>query len=160
MHPLLSSWIWFRWTIKVGLGEGLYTSFIFLYPGFLALQTTISQVATAIAMPSQCGISKQIKSTFVQKQPVMEVNQSFASTIFQLFTAMYMVWAFAPQFQTTLFHIVEEKESMIKVLFNLWCDMDTCSGALNFFRTNVAMGTSVWEAEPTFDELDLHRISD
>jgi hypothetical protein len=68
-----------------------------------------------MALPAQCGPTKQMKSVFVQKQPLNEFSQSFADTLFQLFTAMYLVWAFAPQLQTTLSHIVEEKETLIKV---------------------------------------------
>ncbi|KAG0581666.1 hypothetical protein KC19_4G270200 [Ceratodon purpureus] len=86
----------------------------YLTSGFLALQTTISQVTRSLALPTQCGPSKQMKSFFVQKQPLNEFSQSFADTLFQLFTAMYLVWAFAPQLQTTLSHIVEEKETLIK----------------------------------------------
>eukprot|EP00897_Mesotaenium_endlicherianum_P005320 jgi/Mesen1/4816/ME000243S03991 len=44
-----------------------------------------------------------------------EINdQSYASTSFQLFAAMYMVWALAPLMQVTLTHIVNEKESLLK----------------------------------------------
>lgn len=69
-----------------------------------------------MALSAQCGPTKQMKSFFVQKQPLNEFSQSFANTVFQLFTAMYLVWAFAPLLQTTLSNIVEEKETLIKVL--------------------------------------------
>lgn len=87
----------------------------YLASGFLALQSIISQTAEKMALPkSPCFQEKYSKSTFAQQQPLPSYHLSFASMMFQFFTAMYMVWALIPQLQTVLYHIVKEKEDLIK----------------------------------------------
>lgn len=87
----------------------------YLASGFLALQSTISQTAQKMALPkSPCSQKNYSKSTFAQQQPLPSYHLSFASKMFQFFTAMYMVWALIPQLQTVLYHIVKEKEDLIK----------------------------------------------
>ncbi|KAL2632396.1 hypothetical protein R1flu_017082 [Riccia fluitans] len=86
----------------------------YLNSGFLALQSVISQVTRTTALPgSSCG-SQKGKTTFVRQQALTAYHRSFASLEFQLFTALYMVLALSPVLQTTLTHIVQEKQSLVK----------------------------------------------
>ncbi|KAL3695276.1 hypothetical protein R1sor_009352 [Riccia sorocarpa] len=86
----------------------------YLNSGFLALQSVISQVTRATALPgSTCG-SQKGKTTFVRQQALPAYHRSFASLEFQLFTALYMVLALSPVLQTTLTHLVQEKQTLLK----------------------------------------------
>ncbi|KAG6542864.1 hypothetical protein Mapa_015768 [Marchantia paleacea] len=84
----------------------------YLNSGFLALQSVVSEVLRATAVPG-CP-EKKAKTTFVQQQALPAYHRSFASLEFQLFTALYMVLALSPVLQTTLTHIVQEKQSLLK----------------------------------------------
>ncbi|KAH9325005.1 hypothetical protein KI387_005183, partial [Taxus chinensis] len=87
----------------------------YLASGFLALQSVAFQAAKKMSLlKSACSQRNYSKSTFAQQQPLPLYHLSFASKTFQLFTAMYMVWALVPQLQTVLYHIVKEKEDLIK----------------------------------------------
>ncbi|CAM6104482.1 unnamed protein product [Calypogeia fissa] len=86
----------------------------YLQSGFLALQSVISQVTRAAALPGTDCPKKQTMTTFVQQQALPAYHRSFASVEFQLFTALYMVLALSPVLQTTLSHIVQEKETLLK----------------------------------------------
>ncbi|XP_057813717.1 uncharacterized protein LOC131027665 isoform X3 [Cryptomeria japonica] len=97
-----------RWAHKCSVND-------YLDSGFLALQSVISQVARKMSLPkSSCSQRTYSKSAFAQQQPLPPYHLSFASKTFQLFTAMYMVWALVPQLQTVLYHTVKEKKDLLK----------------------------------------------
>jgi hypothetical protein len=90
--------------------------------GFLALQSVIAQATRAAALPGTECANKKTATTFVQQQALPPYHRSFASVEFQLFTALYMVLALSPVLQTTLAHIVKEKEILVKVNFLTLCN--------------------------------------